>query len=239
MNSEQSRAEKLAQQYEGRFTLINHPLVVHKMALLRDKSTPAGVFRQLVRELTLLEAYEATKHLETHQTTIETPITQTVGTVISNQEPVVVPILRSGLSMLDAMLELIPNAPVAHLGMARDEITHQAKLYYAKMPPMLAERQAIVIDPMLATGGSLTMAIDLLRERGVKDMVAMVILACPEGVEAVLKAEKHIQLFACALDEGLTPEAFITPGLGDAGDRMYQTLDTPVEGTAATAAAQV
>ncbi len=212
-----------------RFTVIDHPLVDHKVALIRDKATPAGTFRLAVRELTVLEAYEATRHLATHECPIETPLTTTTGRVISGQEPVIVPILRSGLAMLDGMLDIIPNAPVAHLGMFRDEVTHEPIEYYAKMPPMIADRQVIVVDPMLATGGSMIAALSALRKRGIEDIVAMVLVASPEGVEAVLAADPKVRLFACTLDDHLNENAYIVPGLGDAGDRIYQTQDTPVE----------
>ena len=213
-----------------RFTVIDHPLVAHKIATIRDKNTPSSIFRTTVKELTLLEAYEATKHLSTHEVTVETPLATTTGKVITGQEPVIVPILRAGLSMLDGMLTILPNSAVAHLGLCRNEETHEPMQYYAKMPSFMAERQAIIVDPMLATGGSLITAIANLRERGVKDIVAMVIVASPEGVKAVLDSDPDVKLFACALDDCLNEDAYILPGLGDAGDRIYQTLDTPVEG---------
>lgn len=214
-----------------RLTVLDHPLVAHKLSVLRDENTSGNHFRQAVKELALLESYEATRHLKTHKVQVKTPITETTCDSIHGEEPVIVPILRSGLAMLDALLELIPTAPVAHLGMYRDEETRIPHEYYAKFPPVTATRQAIVIDPMLATGGSLTAALAALRKRGVEDIVAMVIVASPEGVRAVLEADPKVHLFTCALDEGLTPEAFITPGLGDAGDRIYGTEGTAVEGT--------
>lgn len=217
-----------------RLTVIEHPLVSHKIALIRNKNTPASIFRTSIKELTMLEAYEATKHLKTSEIEVETPLAVTKGQVISGQEPVVVPILRAGLSMLDGMLEMIPNAPVAHLGMCRNEETHEPMEYYAKMPGFISERQVILIDPMLATGGSLNAAIAALRARGVKDLVAMVLVAAPEGVKAVLDADPDIRLFTCALDERLNENAYILPGLGDAGDRIFQTFDTPVEGAYVT-----
>lgn len=212
-----------------RLTVMDHPLVSHKLAVIRDKNTPAGIFRTTVKELTLLEAYEATRHLNTVAKEVETPLATTTCQVISGHEPVIVPILRSGLAMLDGILEIIPNAPVGHLGMYRNEETHEPTEYYAKMPPAVATRQAIIIDPMLATGGSLIAAIKAMRKRGVKDLVAMVIVAAPEGVKAVLDADPDIRLFTCALDDHLNENAYIVPGLGDAGDRIYQTQDTPVE----------
>lgn len=217
-----------------RLTVIDHPLVAHKIALIRDKDTPASIFRTSIRELTYLEAFEATKHLKTHEITLETPLATTRGEVITGQEPVIVPILRAGLSMLEGMLELIPNAAVAHLGMCRNEITHEPMEYYGKMPSCIAERQVIIIDPMLATGGSLKAAIANMRERGVEDIVAMVLVAAPEGVKAVLEADPDVRIVTCALDDGLNDRAYIVPGLGDAGDRIYQTENTPVEGSRVT-----
>ncbi len=206
-----------------RLTVIDHPLVRHKLSVIRDKNTSGILFRQGIKELTLFEAYEATKHIHTHSVAIETPMAQTTCESIAGQEPIIVPILRAGLGMLDAMLELIPTAPVAHLGMYRDEVTHKPIEYYAKMPAYIAQRQVIVVDPMLATGGSMIAALQALRKRGVKDVVVMVIVAAPEGVKAVLDADPDVHLFTCTLDEGLNDDAYIIPGVGDAGDRIYQT----------------
>ncbi len=213
-----------------RLTVVNHPLVAHKIALIRNKDTSARIFRASIKELTYLEAFEATKHLKTHEITVETPLATTRGEVITGQEPVIVPILRAGLSMLEGMLELIPSAAVAHLGISRDEKTHEPVEYYGKMPSFIAERQVIIIDPMLATGGSLKAAVANMRARGVKDIIAMVLVATPEGVRAVLEADSDVRIVTCALDEGLNDKAYIIPGLGDAGDRVYQTFDTHAEG---------
>ncbi len=213
-----------------RLVVINHPLVNHKLALLRKKNTPGIIFRQCVREIGLLEAYEVTKQIRTHEVTVETPLAVTKGQSFGGAEPVIVPILRSGLCLLDPFLELIPTASVGHLGMARDEETHIAKEYYAKMPPHIEQKQVFIVDPMLATGGSLIDAIKNLRNRGVKDLYAAVMVASPEGIKAVLDADDEIILYTCAVDEGLNEDAYIVPGLGDAGDRIYGTLDTPVEG---------
>lgn len=212
-----------------RVTVVDHPLIRHKLSVIRDKNTPDVIFRQSVRELTLLEAYEATKHLVTKPVTVETPIATCECETITGLEPVVVPILRAGLGMLDGMLDLIPTAPVAHLGMYRNEETHEPIEYYAKMPSYIAERQVLLVDPMLATGGSLKAAIAALRKRGVKDLIAMVLVASPEGVQAVLDADPDVRLFTCAIDEGMNDDAYIVPGLGDAGDRIFRTEDTPVE----------
>ena len=212
--------------FGDRLTVLDHPLIAHKLSVLRNETTPSSVFRQTVHEITLLECYEATKHLAAKEVEVKTPITTCKS--IAKQEPVIVPILRAGLAMLDAMLEVIPSSPVAHLGMYRDETTHRPIEYYAKMPGYINERQVLLVDPMLATGGSLCAALHALRSRGVKDIVAMVIVAAPEGVKAVLDADPDVRLFTCALDEGLNENAYIVPGLGDAGDRIFQTTGTPV-----------
>lgn len=214
--------------FGDRFTVLDHPLIRHKLSVLRDENTPSFIFRRTVSEITLLECYEATKHLVTREVEVKTPLATCTCDTIAKQEPVIVPILRAGLGMLDAVLEMIPSAPVAHLGMYRNEETHEPIEYYAKMPGYIHERQVLLIDPMLATGGSLIAALHALRQRGVKDIVAMVIVASPEGVKTVLDADPDVRLFACALDEALNDDAYIVPGLGDAGDRIFQTTDAPV-----------
>lgn len=214
--------------FGDRFTVLDHPLIKHKLSVLRDENTPSFIFRRTVSEITLLECYEATKHLVTREVEVKTPLATCTCDTIAKQEPVIVPILRAGLGMLDAVLEMIPSAPVAHLGMYRNEETHEPIEYYAKMPGYIHERQVLLIDPMLATGGSLIAALHALRQRGVKDIVAMVIVASPEGVKAVLDADPDVRLFACALDEALNDDAYIVPGLGDVGDRIFQTTDAPV-----------
>lgn len=214
--------------FGDRFTVLDHPLIKHKLSVLRDENTPSFIFRRTVSEITLLECYEATKHLVTREVEVKTPLATCMCDTIAKQEPVIVPILRAGLGMLDAVLEMIPSAPVAHLGMYRNEETHEPIEYYAKMPGYIHERQVLLIDPMLATGGSLIAALHALRQRGVKDIVAMVIVASPEGVKTVLDADPDVRLFACALDEALNDDAYIVPGLGDAGDRIFQTTDAPV-----------
>lgn len=214
--------------FGDRFTVLDHPLIKHKLSVLRDEKTPSFIFRRTVSEITLLECYEATKHLVTREVEVKTPLATCTCDTIAKQEPVIVPILRAGLGMLDAVLEMIPSAPVAHLGMYRNEETHEPIEYYAKMPGYIHERQVLLIDPMLATGGSLIAALHALRQRGVKDIVAMVIVASPEGVKTVLDADPDVRLFACALDEALNDDAYIVPGLGDAGNRIFQTTDAPV-----------
>lgn len=215
-------------EFGDRVVVLDHPLIDHKLSVLRNEITPSSVFRQTVHEITLLECYEATKHLISKEVEVKTPLATCVCKSIAKQEPVIVPILRAGLAMLDAMLEVIPSAPVAHLGMYRDETTHKPIEYYAKMPGYIAERQVLLVDPMLATGGSICAALHALRNRGVKDITIMVIVAAPEGIRTVLDADPDVRIYTCALDEGLNENAYIIPGLGDAGDRIFQTTGTPV-----------
>jgi uracil phosphoribosyltransferase len=217
-------SQQKAAQYEDRLVVIDHPLVKHKLAVLRDKHTSSNIFREALREIAMLEAYEATRALSTRPIQIETPITTTMCETIEGQEPVIVPILRAGLAMQDAFMDMIPTAPIAHLGMNRNEETHEPVEYYANMPVYIAERPVILVDPMLATGGSMVAAIKALRDRGVKDITCVVIVAAPEGVERVLAADPCVRIFAAALDKGLNEAAYIVPGLGDAGDRIFKTI---------------
>ena len=205
-------------------TVVDHPLVAHKLMLLRDARTPDGRYRSLIREVSLLEAYEATKNLATEPISVVTPIATASCRKLA-AKPVIVPILRAGLGLIDGLLELIPTAAVGHLGMERDEQTHKPRAYYAKMPPQLAGRPVFVVDPMLATGGSAIAAIKYLRERGVSDLTLMVLVAAPEGIEAVLAADADVHIVTCAIDEGLNEDAYIVPGLGDAGDRIFGTVE--------------
>lgn len=214
----------MAKTYE-RVTVVNHPLVQHKLSILRDKNTPCGQFRELVRELTILEGYEASRHLRLEPIDVETPLQIAHCHRLAGLEPVIVPILRAGLGMLDGMLELVPSACVGHLGMERDEETHMPRAYYAKMPGNLADRQVVIVDPMLATGGSAIAAIKYLREHGATDITLTVLVAAPEGIEAVLAADPKVHIFTCAIDDGMNEHAYILPGLGDAGDRIYGTLN--------------
>ena len=212
----------MAKEYD-RVTVIRHPLVEHKLALLRDKNTAPGQFRQIVREVAMLEGYEAFRDLPTKPVTIETPLVTTECQALA-VDPVIVPILRAGLGLLDGVLDLIPSAAVGFLGMERDEETHFPRAYYAKMPPSIDQRPVIIIDPMLATGGSAIAAIKHLRKLGVTDLSLMVLIAAPEGIEATLEADKDIRIVTCSIDEKLNDKAYILPGLGDAGDRIFRTL---------------
>ena len=212
----------MAREYD-RVTLVQHPLVEHKLALLRDKNTPPSQFRQIVREVAMLEGYEASRNLPTKTVTVETPLMATECQML-DMNPVIVPILRAGLGLLDGILDLVPSAVVGHLGMERDEKTHIPREYYAKMPPQVGKRPVIIVDPMLATGGSAIAAIEYMRKQDVRNITLMVLVAAPEGIEAVLAADEHVHIVTCAIDDGLNENAYILPGLGDAGDRIFGTL---------------
>ncbi|CAB4549875.1 MAG: uracil phosphoribosyltransferase [Actinobacteria bacterium] len=205
--------------------VANHPLITHKLTVLRDERTDSPTFRRLVEELVTLLAYEATREVRTEKVSIKTPVTQTTGAKLSDPRPVVVPILRAGLGMLEGMTRLIPTAEVGFLGMVRDEKTLQASTYANRLPENLAGRQCFVLDPMLATGGTLVAAINFLIERGADDITAICILSAPEGIKVLEDAFANsgvpITLVTGALDEKLNEHGYIVPGLGDAGDRLY------------------
>lgn len=210
------------QEYD-RVTLVDHPMVQHKLSILRDKDTSSKKFRDLIRELAIYEGYEATRHLPLADVEVETPIQKTVCKAIKGKKLAIVPILRAGLGMVDGMLELSPAARVGHLGMYRNEETHEPVEYYAKLPEDIDDRDVILVDPMLATGGSATAAIGYLRKQGVKNIKLVVIVAAPQGIETVLEADKDVTIYTCSIDEGLNEAAYIVPGLGDAGDRIFGT----------------
>ena len=205
--------------------VANHPLISHKLTVLRDKRTDSPTFRRLVEELVTLLAYEATSGVATVQVNIETPVASTKGEKLATPRPVVVPILRAGLGMLEGMTRLIPTAEVGFLGMVRDEKTLKASTYANRLPEDLSGRQCYILDPMLATGGTLVAAINFLLERGAKDVTAICLLAAPEGIQAVERAFANsntpITIVTGALDEKLNELGYIVPGLGDAGDRLY------------------
>ena len=205
--------------------VIDHPLVEHKLSVLRDKNTPSNIFREALREIALLEVYEATRTLATSSIDIETPIACAHCQTIKGKEPVIIPILRAGLAMQEAFMDLIPTAQIAHLGMKRDEATHEPYLYYANIPASVAERPVLLVDPMLATGGSLVAAIQAVRERGAKDVTCVVIVAAPEGIARAFEFDPAIRIITAALDEGMNEDAYIVPGLGDAGDRIFNALN--------------
>lgn len=205
--------------------VANHPLIAHKLTILRDEKTDSPTFRLLVEELVTLLAYEATRDVRTTSISIKTPVTATIGLVLAEPRPVVVPILRAGLGMLEGMTKLLPTAQVGFLGMVRNEETLQASTYANRLPEDLSGRQCFVLDPMLATGGTLAMAINYLIERGANEITAICLLAAPEGIKALEDEFKDagvpITLVTGSLDEKLNEKGYIVPGLGDAGDRLY------------------
>lgn len=204
--------------------LIDHPLLKHKITCLRDVNTGTNSFRQLVKEVAILEGYEALKHLPTQLQEVETPIEKTMQPVISTKSVVFVPILRAGLGMVDGMIELIPGSAVGHIGLYRNEETHEPVEYYCKLPHSISEREVILLDPMLATGGSGIDAVKILRKYGAKKITFVCIIAAPEGVKAFAEAYPDIELFIGALDRELNEKAYICPGLGDCGDRIFGTV---------------
>ena len=209
-----------------RVHVADHPLITHKLTVLRDRRTPSPVFRQLTEELVTLLAYEATRNVRVAEVEIETPVTTTLGVRIDEPRPIVVPILRAGLGMLEGMVKLLPTAEVGFLGMVRDEETFEPSTYAERLPEDLSDRQCFAIDPMLATGGSLGAAIQFLFDRGARDVTAICLLGTPEGVAAIEKlvGDRDVTLVLGALDERLNEQGYIVPGLGDAGDRLYGTV---------------
>ena len=204
-------------------TVIDHPLIRHKMRLLRDEATPRKLFRELVEEIALLMAYEVTRDLEEEQVEVRTPLEATTGWRLSGRKLVIVPVLRAGLGMVDGVLRLIPGARVGHIGMKRDETSLQPVEYYFNLPPRPETLRFVVLDPMLATGGSASAAIAGLKSRGAEAISAMCIVAAPEGVRALQEAHPDVPVFAAALDRELNGQGYILPGLGDAGDRLFGT----------------
>jgi len=209
-----------------RVHVADHPLITHKLTVLRDKNTPSPTFRALAEELVTLLAYEATRNVRVEEVTIQTPVAETTGVAISDPRPLVVPILRAGLGMLEGMVKLVPTAEVGFLGMVRNEETLQPDIYAERLPDDLSNRQCFVLDPMLATGGSLIAAIDYLFARGAVDVTCVCLLAAPEGLAAVdaATAGRDVTIVLGALDERLNELGYIVPGLGDAGDRLYGTV---------------
>jgi uracil phosphoribosyltransferase len=203
--------------------VFDHPLIKHKLTFIRDKNTGSKEFRELVTEVSMLMGYEVTRHLPLEDIEIETPIMKMKSQVISGKKVGLVPILRAGLGMVDGMLEIIPAARVGHIGLYRDPETLKPVEYYCKLPQDIEERELIVLDPMLATGGSAVAAINFLKERGAKSIKLVCLIAAPEGVKAVTTTHPDVDIFVAALDEKLNEHAYIIPGLGDAGDRLFGT----------------
>ena len=206
------------------FHEINHPLIKHKLTIMRKKDTPTKDFRELLDEISMLMAYEVTRDLPLEDVEIETPVAKAVGKKVAGKKLAIVPILRAGLGMVNGILKLVPVARVGHIGLYRDPETHEPHEYYCKLPEDIGERLIIVVDPMLATGGSARDAISMIKARGGKNIILMCLVAAPEGVKCVTEAHPDVEIFAASLDEKLNDHAYIVPGLGDAGDRIFGTL---------------
>ncbi|APT15004.1 uracil phosphoribosyltransferase [Lactobacillus jensenii] len=207
----------------GKFTVLNHPLIQHKLTIIRKKDTGTNEFRQIVGEIGGLMVYEMTRDLPLKNVEIETPIGKTTQKELAGKKLVIVPILRAGLGMVDGVLQMIPSAKVGHIGMYRDEETLKPHEYFFKMPQDIEERDVIIVDPMLATGGSANMAIEALKKRGAKNIRLAVLVAAPEGVKNIQEAHPDVDIYAAAEDEKLMDNGYIFPGLGDAGDRLFGT----------------
>ena len=202
---------------------LKHPLIQHKLAILRNKDTGVKEFRELVSEIAGLMCYEATRNLPTEEVEVETPVATAKCQMLAGKKLAIIPILRAGLGMVDSMVDMIPSAKIGHIGLYRDPETHLPVEYYCKLPEDIGSRQVYVVDPMLATGGSAIAAIDFLKKRGCKNIVMMNVIGCPEGVKAVTEAHPDVDIYLAALDEKLNDHAYIVPGQGDAGDRIFGT----------------
>ena len=207
----------------GKVLVMEHPLIQHKIGIIRRKETSSKEFRELVSEVAMFMAYEATRDLKTRDVNIKTPVAETTGKVLTGRKPAIVPILRAGVGMVDGMLSLMPAAKVGHIGLYRDPKTLEPVEYYCKLPADCEEREVFVVDPMLATGGSSTAAIRMLKEKGVTHIRFLCIIAAPEGVEKKKKEHPDVDIYIGALDERLNEHGYIVPGLGDAGDRIFGT----------------
>ena len=207
----------------SKVVVLDHPLIQHKLAILRSKNTSVKEFRELISEISGLMCYEATRDLPTKEVEVVTPVATAKCRRLAGKKLAIIPILRAGLGMVDAMIDLIPSAKVGHIGLYRDPETHLPVEYYCKLPDDIGNRQCFVVDPMLATGGSAVAAIDFLKQHGCKSIVMMNIIGAPEGVAMVQKAHPDVDIYMAALDEKLNDHAYIVPGLGDAGDRIFGT----------------
>ena len=203
--------------------VFDHPLIQHKLSILRDENTGTKEFRALIHEISGLMCYEATRNLPTVEVEVKTPITVAKCRQLAGKKLAIVPILRAGLGMVDAMVELIPSAKIGHIGLYRDPVTHEPVEYYCKLPEDIGSRVVFVVDPMLATGGSAVAAIDFLKKHGCKNIVMMNIIGCPEGIRRVNEAHPDVDIYLAACDERLNENKYIVPGLGDAGDRIFGT----------------
>ncbi|MCD5032041.1 uracil phosphoribosyltransferase [Enterococcus faecalis] len=207
----------------GKFQVIDHPLIQHKLTMIREKNCGTKVFREVVNEIAMLMAYEVSRDMPLEDVVIETPMGKSTQKTLSGKKVAIIPILRAGIGMVDGILELIPAAKVGHVGLYRDEETLQPHEYFVKLPEDIASRQLFVVDPMLATGGSAIMAIDSLKERGASNIKFVCLVAVPEGVKALQEAHPDVDIYTAALDECLNEDGYIVPGLGDAGDRLFGT----------------
>lgn len=207
----------------GTVHVLDHPLLQHKLSILRDKNTGVKEFREAVGEIAALMCYEATRNLPTEEREIETPMAMAKVRVLAGKKLAIVPILRAGLGMVDTIIDLVPSAKIGHIGLYRDPKTHEPVKYYCKMPPDISERQVFVVDPMLATGGSASDAITFIKEYGCKSITLMNIIAAPEGIAKIQRDHPDVEIFVAAVDERLNENAYILPGLGDAGDRIFGT----------------
>ena len=207
----------------GTVHVLDHPLIQHKLSILRSKDTGVKEFRELVSEIAGLMCYEATRNLPLIDVDVETPVATAHCKKLAGKKLAIVPVLRAGLGMVDSMVDLIPSAKIGHIGLYRDPKTHKPVEYYCKLPDDIANRQVFVVDPMLATGGSAVAAIDFLKKHGCKNIIMMNIIGAPEGVAAVQQAHPDVEIYLAALDEKLNEHAYIVPGLGDAGDRIFGT----------------
>ena len=207
----------------AKVTVLDHPLIHHKLAIMRNKNTGTREFRDLVNEVAGLMCYEATRDLPTEEVLVETPITTAKCRMLAGKKLAIVPILRAGLGMVDAMVDLIPSAKIGHIGLYRDPETHEPVEYYCKLPEDIGSRVVFVVDPMLATGGSAVAAIDFLKKHGCKNIIMMNIIGCPEGIMRVTEAHPDVDIFMATCDEKLNEHAYIVPGLGDCGDRIFGT----------------
>ena len=203
--------------------VMDHPLIHHKLAVLRNKETPVKEFRELINEISGLMCYEATRNLPTMDVEVETPVATAKCKMLAGKKLAIVPILRAGLGMVDALVDLIPSAKIGHIGLYRDPVTHEPVEYYCKLPEDIGNRVTFVVDPMLATGGSTVAAIDFLKKHGCKNIIMMNIIGCPEGIKKVQEAHPDVEMYLAACDERLNDHAYIIPGLGDAGDRIFGT----------------
>lgn len=207
----------------GKVVLLDHPLIKHKLTFIRKKDTGPKEFRELVKEVSTLMAYEVTRDLTLEEVEIETPLAKTKSQVIAGKKLGIVPILRAGLGMVEGMLDLLPAAKVGHIGLYRDPETLKPVEYYCKLPEDVEERELIVLDPMLATGGSANAAINFLKKRGAHSIKLACLLAAPEGIEEIQKDHPDVDIYLAGIDEGLNEHAYIVPGIGDAGDRLFGT----------------